>query len=96
MSCQITNKEHFKEAVAFAKSSKGPTRKSFKHCLKCLNRIKRNYNTTLHLQPDFVPHSFTFFFEKNGLLGGFILHGYTETFSVEINPPEYPHWSLHT
>lgn len=100
MSCAILNKEHFRKTLVFAKQSHPKTRRSFKNQLSCLNRIKRNYKATLKLEPDFVEHSFIFSFERNseriGLWGGFILHGYEETFSVEITNLNYPHWSLHT
>jgi hypothetical protein len=101
MACKINDKGQFSKALAFAKRSPKETRKSFKQCLSALNRIKRQSEGILCLHPDFVPHSFIFTYENEkgqrvGLLGGMILHGYTETFSVEINAPSYPHWSLHT
>lgn len=72
------------------------------------NYADDNPGLRLCLTPDFVKHSFIFHYEKPkpyphqdetqqiGLWGGFILHGFQETLSVEIDPPSYPHWSIHT
>ena len=101
---KIHNIEHFNKAKQFIKLDK-QLKKSFKDCIGQLNRIKRNYSemygpTILHLFPDFVEHSFVFGFENNEKLrllnGGLILHGYQQTFSIEINPNNKPHYSIHT
>ena len=86
----IQNPEHFIEAVQFASTAPKETMESFVNCCKILN----NFNSPVTIVPDFVKHSFIF--NAGGLQGGFILHGYQETFSVEVDPPKHPHWSLHT
>lgn len=54
----------------------------------------------LIISGDFVKGSFSFWYMKNGkpavLNGGIILHGFQETFSVELNANNKPHWSIHT
>ena len=95
----IHDMKHFKEALNLARKIGGDTKESFFHCLKSLNNIRRNLNGTLFLGKDFVQNSFVFTI-RNGeslvLSGGMILHGFEETFSVELNAPAFPHWSLHT
>jgi len=99
----IYDKEHFKNARSVAYAIGNETKQSFLNCIMQLNRIKRNNNWDLYLFPDFVKHSFQFEFHKDGhsinslkLNGGFILHGFEPTYSVELNPVNYPHWSIHT
>lgn len=99
----IDNKEHFKEALNFSKTLGGKSKKSFYQCLRLLNRIKKNgcKGMNLYIYPDFVKHSFNFCFmnettKKRGLTGGMILHGFQETFSVQLVSKNYPSWSLHT
>lgn len=56
------------------------------------------------ISPDFVEHSFSFCFfyidekgeKKKDFNGGIILHGFQETFSVELTSNNEPHWSIHT
>jgi len=53
----------------------------------------------LHIASDFVVGSFSFVYmydEKRDFNGGIILHGFGETFSVELTAPSHPHWSIHT
>ena len=53
----------------------------------------------LAISGDFVTGSFGFAFSLDnqpGLNGGLILHGFEETFSVELGGRNIPHWSLHT
>jgi len=97
----ISNAEHFKDAVRFARLHPCPdTRRSFKRCLSTLNRLKRNMGCELSLLPDFVKHSFIFYFNTEDgytrLHGGMILHGYQETFSVSVTSSRNPYWSIHT
>lgn len=99
----IVNKEHFREAVAFARKLGGKPKKSFIRCLHTLNRIrhiKRNGVAKLQIRPDFVKHSFHFqMIGEHGehfMNGGMILHGFEETYSVELTSKNYPHWSIHT
>ena len=103
----IQNIEHFREALKFARTQPKEARKSLRASFRTLNRIKRNgpfhygEQMILCLYPDWVKHSFAFGFKTLdnrpiGLSGGLILHGYEETFSVEINPCSGPHWSIHT
>jgi hypothetical protein len=95
----IWNKDHFKEAIKFAKTLSKESKNSFLFCIHKLNRIKRNCNEDLTITPDFVKHSFGFCFTKDGkrtLGGGMILHGFEETFSVELTSERFPHWSIHT
>jgi len=67
--------------------------------------VKDGYEYTLELYPDFVKGSFSFCFmykepewEKPRLdfNGGMILHGFEETFSIELSNNNKPHWSIHT
>lgn len=96
----INNKEHFKEAVALAKKLGGDSKRSFLYCINKINRIKKNCEIDeLYLFQDFVKHSFCWAMYKNRKLymnGKMILHGFQETFSVELDPEKYPHWSIHT
>lgn len=77
---------------------------SFQKCWAQLLRILMNYGKDediheLVIFPDFVKASFEFAFTLNGsphLNGGMILHGFEETFSVELVEQPYPHWSIHT
>lgn len=101
--CEVVDKDHFKNALDFAKKQNKETKKSFQYCLKTINRIKRRYGPEcrLYIGPDFVTHSFSWAVRniKTGeckYSGGFILHGYEETFSIELNPSDLPHWSIHT
>ncbi|NBW11069.1 MAG: DUF4120 domain-containing protein [Caulobacteraceae bacterium] len=97
---KIENKEHFIEALNFARKSEPQTRKSFLHCLRILNRMKRNANEVLEIYADFVKHSFIFVLKnkdgKCSLHGGMILHGYEETLSVTLSPINHPQWRIHT
>lgn len=96
---EIVNPEHFRESLAFAKRLGGESRNSFKHCLSVLNRIRRNNRLrgglgSITIWPDWVKYSFAFKVEN--LHGGFILHGFEETYSVELVGSDKPHWSIHT
>lgn len=97
---EIKNREHFDNAVRYARSIGGDARQSFRRCLSTINRIKRNYRADVSIFPDFVKHSFTWSIVSDGrqvLFGGMILHGFEETYSVELTPRYAgPHWSLHT
>src|ERR1035437_3281832 len=103
----IQDKDHFKAAIAFSRTQPSKTRQSLRRSFKTLNRIKRNYQAKsafpimLIFSRDFVAHSWIFSFvdpngNRCGLNGGLILHGYEETFSIELNSNPYPHWSIHT
>lgn len=56
----------------------------------------------LSIAPDFVNGSFSFVFTTKDrgatsqFNGGMILHGFGETFSVELSAKSGPHWSIHT
>ena len=99
----IYNKEHFKDALAFAKKLGGESKESFRKCLTNLNRVKRGNNWNLCIYPDFVKHSFEFGFyrgepKRENLVynGGMLLHGFQETYAVELSAEKFPHWSIHT
>jgi hypothetical protein len=104
---KINNTEHFKAALRFAKTLPKESRRSLRHCFSVLNRIKRNskreigHAVEVRLFPDWVKHSWAFNFfcpatNQQWFHGGLILHGFEETFSVELNPSHAPHWSIHT
>ena len=107
---EISNKDHFRKALAFSRTLGKESRKSFRWSLTTLNRLKRNYpsDCILDIGPDFVEHSFRWVIYKKiltdngemriqrGYNGGLILHGFEETYSVELNPKDFPHWSIHT
>lgn len=93
----IHNKEHFREALKFARKIGGKTKHSFLRSVSSLNRFKKGVD--LHIVPDFVKHSFYWWREKEGkqgMNGGMILHGFQETFAVQFEPKNYPQWSIHT
>ena len=102
----IEDPGHFRESAKFAKQLPVESRKTFIRCLKTLNRLKKSYDGELMLYPDFCAHSFCFSinskdtsmsrFGKIYLNGGMILHGFGQTYSVELSAPTYPHWSIHT
>ena len=58
---EVVDPDHFKKALNFAKTQNKETKKSFKYCLKTINRIKRRYGPEyrLYIGPDFVEHSFS-------------------------------------
>ena len=99
-------KEAFKEALAFSRTLPKESRKSLLNCISSLNKIKRINEFDLVIKNDFVKHSFLFAFgkmnpetetwERKDFNGGIILHGFEETYSIELNPAKYPHWSIHT
>lgn len=98
---EITNHEQFRKALAFARQLGGKPKASFLHCLRTINRLKRNAPSgfKLYLGPDFVEHSFSWAIhngERAWFNGGMILHGYEPTFSVELSNNNEPHWSIHT
>ena len=94
---KINNKEHFIDAWKKAREIGGATEKSFKRSLETIISIEKNgHHGEALLYPDFVKHSFAFGFTEGKFNGGMILHGFQETFSIELNPANYPHWSIHT
>ena len=62
-------------------------------------RYLSNGNNVI-LAPDFAPMSLTFAVKDGDrviLNGGFIYHGpNVNNFSIELNPSDKPHWSIHT
>lgn len=105
---KINDVQHFREALQFAKTLPKDSRRSLRRCFTTLNRIKRNGKregiagpVVLRLYPDWVKHSWAFcLFDTSTMQawfnGGLILHGFEETLSIEINPSNGPHWSIHT
>lgn len=102
---KIQNMDHFREAMKFSnKNIKPGNHSTLKENLKYL--LDGNfYNAeTLYLMTDFVKHSFMFQLLKDTpegpprsiLMGGIILHGLGETFSVELTAPAGIHYSIHT
>jgi hypothetical protein len=63
-----------------------------------------NITAVCYIGYDHATHSFSFAImrgppnalRERDLNGGIILHGYGETFSVEINPKNGLYWSTHT
>ena len=100
----IEEKHLFREAIKFSKTLSEQSRHTLFISIQTLNRLRKNVNAeyTLHISPDgFCKHSFRWCILKHssGTLyfnGGLILHGFQETFSVELCPATYPHWSIHT
>ena len=101
----ISNQEHYDAAIEFSNANikKDPSqRNTLPECIEYLANGAID-GTKLHLTPDFVGHSFSFALtrevdgkEKLVMHGGIILHGYEQTFSVELSPPSGPHYSIHT
>ena len=100
MKTDIVDRDHFKDAFKFAKSIGDEPFRSLIDCIRSLNRIRKNNKYALRLIPDFVKHSWHFvMLNKDGSVnfnGGLILHGFQETFSVELTSKSCPHWSIHT
>jgi hypothetical protein len=101
----INNIEKVRETIRFARKQPLEVRKTFTRGLRTINRIKRNYKADVYLGPDWVEHSLYWDLsclcpksglKKRAMNGGLILHGYQETFSVEVSPQSGPHWSIHT
>lgn len=75
--------------------------RTLKDCFDSLERICKNCGNIAVIYEDFVKHSFYFVMYRKGtnqrdFNGGVILHGFQETFSVELNSPSQPHYSIHT
>ena len=96
----IHDKNHFKNANAKSMQLGHEPRQSFKNCMKRLVAIRNNRNGKLYIYPDFIKHSFEWLVaDQDGnriINGGVILHGFEETFSIELSAPSHPHWSVHT
>jgi hypothetical protein len=92
--------EHFNKALEFATSNGDEALRSLKESLASLERICINGGKTAEVFPDFVAHSFYFrTYRKDGsdgIDGGIILHGLTQSFSIELIPKPGLHWSMHT
>jgi hypothetical protein len=97
-------------AKTLPKESRQSLRRSF-HTINNIKKnyvqraSKEGGIVTLVVGPDWVKHSFCFMFAVSfpsqgtvirGMNGGIILHGFEETFSVELSGKNYPHWSIHT
>ena len=99
------NQEHYDAAIEFSNANikiDPNQRNTLPECIEYLANGAID-GTKLHLTPDFVGHSFSFALtrevdgkEKLVMHGGIILHGYEQTFSVELSPPSGPHYSIHT
>ena len=93
---------HLANTLQFALQNKTQIEEnhSVENCLSSLNNMAKNNDEIALLYPDFVKHSFYWqLYKKTGeydMNGGIILHGYQETYAVEISPKNKPHWSIHT
>ena len=100
MGTRISDPIKFRDTVKKAIELGGESKESFFDCLKRLNKLRKSNNYNLQMVPDFVKYSWSFAFHTNenrmALNGGMILHGFEQTFSVEINGSAHPHWSIHT
>jgi hypothetical protein len=98
----VVNTGYLPKALMFNRKviPKNETTSRLEYSLDTLQRIAENNNYICLVYQDFVKHSFYFcFYNQNGyrtLNGGVILHGFQETFSVELNPKSFPHYSIHT
>lgn len=99
---KIENPQHLNNALKFAAQLPEESQSSLGWSFQSLKNLIENAKdgNILHIVPDFVPHSFYFYVlkdeEKKVFDGGVILHGFSETFAVELAAPKYPHWSVHT
>lgn len=99
---KIKDPQHLNDALKFAAHLPEESQSSLGWSFNSLKNLIENSRegNILHVVPDFVPHSFYFYIlkdeEKKVFDGGVILHGFGETFSVELAAPKYPHWSVHT
>jgi len=101
---EIVNVDHARKARAFAASLGGEPKSSLLHCMRTINRIKRNAvryrgkkGVVVRVTPDWVAHSFAWFISSDEgpyYHGGVILHGFEETYSEELAPKSFPHWSV--
>lgn len=98
------SKGYLPKALRFSQNNiqkeRGYTR-TLEDCLESLEKIAKNCNNIVMMYEDFVKHSFYFIMHRKNTAqrdfnGGVILHGYEETFSIELNPPNKPHYSIHT
>lgn len=94
-------KGYLPQALAFNRKAIPENEKTarLEWSLDTLERIAVNNGYKCVVYEDFVKHSFYFVFTYQGqraLNGGVILHGFQETFSVELNPASFPHYSIHT
>lgn len=76
---------------------------SFYECLHQLLNLEANYKGQLVISGDFAPYSLSFGIYRDDqcmLSGGMIFHpgaaGPDNSLSVELNPLDAPHWSIHT
>lgn len=97
------NINHLTSAIIFSHNNKEKLEENgtLTKQLESLNNLAKNNKLIALISPDFVKHSLYFQLYNKSTLeydfnGGIILHGYEETFSVEINPQNKPHWSIHT
>lgn len=98
---KIQDPEHLNKALKFAAQLPEESRATLGRCFDSLDGFLNEWYKTYELTicPDFVPHSFYWYFSKGdeqGMNGGVILHGFCEPFAVELEPKRYPHWSVHT
>ena len=98
---KIMNPEHFRETYHFAKQVKDPrSKQSFLKCIQLINRIKRRYQGTLYILPDWVPFSFQWAIRKDDKLvynGGIECHGGNWTQgSITLELVRYLEWRVHT
>lgn len=97
----FSNIEHYHEALAVAQNLGSEALKTFNDNFAYLERMCARSNETAEVTPDCMEHSFYFrMFHEDGKMamnGGIILHGLGgKSFSVELNPENTPHWSMHT
>ena len=103
----IEDTEHYRKARMFMTTLPSESRDSWHRswgnlCYKAnmKNDLGKPLDYHIHVFTDFVEHSFYWVWhtakEETIMNGGLILHGFEEAFSVEINPSQCPHWSIHT
>ncbi len=98
---KIDDPQHLNNALKFAAQLPKESQRSLGNCFDFLKGfLGESKKMTVDVYNDFVPHSFYFVYkqgDKFAMNGGIILHGFGETFSVELpNDKNYPHWSVHT
>jgi len=101
-SLQVNDMNRFCTAIDFSRASIKPKagyNRTLTDCIMYLMTGHYAQADTLQLTNDSVLHSFGFALLRKGqpvITGAIILHGYEETYAVELNSEPTPHYSIHT
>ena len=96
---KIHDLERWLEAESYAHKLNGKSLDSWLYCIGSLNYKHNEIDRRIEIHNDRHKHCFIWHWYMGNeriIVGGLILHGYEEVFSVEINSKNYPYWSLCT